>query len=59
MNIKKFLELLQQSKRYSMEGSILTIENYRTGEKIKLDLNVLEEYQEVFEEMQNINEEEF
>lgn len=56
MNIKEFLNLLNQSKRYSMEGSILKIENYRTGETIKLDLSVLEEYEKVFEEMQNIEE---
>lgn len=57
MNIKEFVNLLNQSKRYSMEGSILTIENYRTGEKVKLDLSVLEEYEEAFEEMQNIEKE--
>lgn len=43
--------LLNGSKEYSMEGPILTIRSYRTGETIKLDLRVLEHYEEVLEEM--------
>ena len=43
--------LLNGSKEYQMEGSILTIRSYRTGEEIKLDLSVLEYYEEVLEEM--------
>ena len=34
------LKLLNGSKEYSMEGSILTIRSYRTGEMIKLDLRM-------------------
>lgn len=44
-------KLLNGSKEYSMNGSILTIRSYRTGEEIKLDLSILEEYQDVLEEM--------
>ena len=43
--------LLNESKEYSMEGSILTIRSYRTGKEIKLDLSVLEYHEEVLEEM--------
>lgn len=46
-----FLRLLNESKEYSMTGSILTIRSYRTGKEIKLDLSVLEEYPQIFEEM--------
>ena len=46
-----FLRLLNESKEYSMQGSILTIRSYRTGKEIKLDLSVLEYYEEIFEEM--------
>lgn len=46
-----FLRLLNGSKEYSMEGSILTIRNYRTGETIKLDLSVLQHYENVLEDI--------
>lgn len=46
-----FLRLLNGSKEYSMKGSILTIRSYRTGEAIKLDLSVLQDYENVLEDL--------
>lgn len=46
-----FLDLLEGSKEYKMEGSLLTIRGWRTSKQITIDLSVLEEYQDVFEEM--------
>ena len=51
MAVEKLLKLLYASKEYSMQGSILSIKDYYTGEKIKLDLSVLEDYPDVLEEM--------
>ena len=49
--MNNFLKLLNGSKEYSMNGSILTIRSYRTGETIKLDLSVLAYNEEILEEM--------
>ena len=49
--MSNLLKLLNGSKEYQMEGSILTIRSYRTGEEIKLDLSVLAYNEEILEEM--------
>ena len=49
MNIERFYSLLRQSKRYEMQGSVLTISDYYTGESVSLDLSMLTE--EMLEEL--------
>lgn len=49
--MNEFLRLLNESKEYSMQGSILTIRSYRTGKEIKLDLSVLAYNEEILEEL--------
>lgn len=34
--------ILRSSKRYEMDGSILTLTHYHTGEPLKLDLSLLD-----------------
>lgn len=43
MDHKQFQKLLHSSKRYEMNGSILIISDYYTGEKINLDLSRIDE----------------
>lgn len=43
MTYKQFQRLLNQSKRYEMNGAILTITDYYSGEKINLDLSRIDE----------------
>ena len=50
-NVKLLKEILNGSKEYSMDGSVLSIKGYYSGDKIKLDLSVLLEYEDVVEEM--------
>lgn len=57
-NLNIFLDLLEGSKEYKMEGSLLTIRGWRTSKRITIDLSVLEEYPDVFEEMIYKEEEE-
>lgn len=45
----KFQKILQGSKEYHFEGTVLVLRNYHTGEEIRLDLSMLDE--EVFEEL--------
>ena len=53
-----FLDLLEGSKEYKMDGSLLTIRGWRTSKQITIDLSVLEEYPEIFKEMIYEEEEE-
>lgn len=55
-NMEKLKRILRDSKRYEMQGSILTLTHYYTGEEIKLDLSQISE--ETLEEMTAIEEEE-
>lgn len=43
MDILKFLQTVKGSKQYEFEGSVLTITNYRTGERVRLDLAKMDE----------------
>ena len=43
MNIERFYLLLRRSKRYELQGSVLTISDYHTGESVSLDLSMLTE----------------
>ena len=55
-NLEKLHRILNASKRYEMNGSVLTLTHYYTGEEIKLDLSKLDE--EVLEEIMVEEEEE-
>lgn len=55
-NMEKLQRILRNSKRYEMDGSILTITDYYTGEAITLDLGQLSE--ETLEEITVEEEEE-
>lgn len=57
-NVNLLKEILNGSKEYSMDGSILTIKDYYNGERIKLDLRVLLDYEDIVDEMvESANEE--
>ena len=51
--MKSQYELLQRilngSKEFNFEGTVLTLRSYRTGEEIRLDLSLIDE--ETFEEI--------
>lgn len=47
--MEKLQNILRNSKRYEMNGSILTLTDYYTGESISLDLSQMSE--ESLEEM--------
>ena len=49
MNINEVMEIINGSKRYSIDGPILEITGYYTGKMIKLDLSKLTE--EILEEL--------
>lgn len=55
-NLEKLQRILRASKRYEMNGSILTLTHYYTGEEIKLDLSQMSE--ETLEDMVVEEEEE-
>lgn len=55
--MEKLQTILRASKRYEMNGSILTITHYYTGEEIKLDLSKMSE--EALEEMTPEEDEEW
>ena len=59
--MSKAMEILQRilrnSKRYEMNGSVLTLTHYYTGEEIKLDLSQMSE--EALEEMTPEEDEEW
>lgn len=42
-NFKTFTEVLQGSKCYEFNGTILTLTGYYSGRQIKLDLSLLDE----------------
>lgn len=50
-NVKLLKEILNGSKEYSMDGSMLSIKGYYSGERIKLDLSVLLDYEDIVDEM--------
>lgn len=43
MNNLEFSRLIQGSKEYRFEGSVLTIIGYYTGKRVSLDLSLLTE----------------
>lgn len=43
MDFMKFQRLLNKSKSYTFEGSVLTITDYYTGEEVRLDLSMMDE----------------
>ena len=57
MGINKFMRLINGSKEYRFEGSVLEIVGYYTGESIKLDLSKITE--ETLEELIADDEEEY
>lgn len=50
-NVKLLRSVLFGSKEYKMDGSILTIKGYYSGDRIKLDLALLLDHEELVEEM--------
>lgn len=58
-NVKLLKEILNGSKEYSMDGSVLSIKGYYSGERIKLDLSVLLDYEDIVDEMVERAEEEW
>lgn len=50
-NVKLLRSILFSSKEYKMDGSILTIKGYYSGDKIKLDLALLLDHEDIVEEM--------
>lgn len=55
--MEKLQKILRNGKRYEMNGSILTLTHYYTGEEIRLDLSMISE--EALEEMTVEEEEEY
>lgn len=49
MGYSEFMRLLGRSKEYRMDGPVLTIIDYHTGDRIALDLSAISEDQ--FDEM--------
>lgn len=49
MSFQRFQRTLQGSMQYEFKGSVLTIRNYHTGERVSLDLSKMfeEEYHEL------------
>lgn len=43
-NMKLLNKIIQGSKEYEMKGTVLTLRSYYSGEKIKLDLSMIDEY---------------
>ena len=43
MDFTRFQRLLNSSKTYEFEDTVLIISDYRTGETVRLDLNQLDE----------------
>lgn len=56
VELRKALQIINGSKEYKFEGTILTVKNYYTGQAIELDLGKLTE--EILEELQPEPEEE-
>ena len=50
-NVKKLENILYRSKQFSFDGSVLTIIDYYKGDRIKLDLSVLLDYEDIVDEM--------
>lgn len=51
-----FKHILNRSKEYSFEGSVLTLRDYHTGETVEIDLSLID--QDTFEEIV-VEEEEY
>lgn len=49
MSNREFQRLLDRSIRYEIEGSVLRISDYRTGQSVALDLGLITD--EMFEEL--------
>lgn len=49
MNYEGFMRLLGRSKEYRIDGSVLTITDYHTGDGVRLNLAQIPE--DLFEEM--------
>ncbi|MEG1894669.1 MAG: hypothetical protein RR162_00415 [Oscillospiraceae bacterium] len=42
MEMKTFSKIINGSKQFSFEGSVLTIQHYYSGECVKLDLSAID-----------------
>lgn len=43
MNIEEFTALINGSKQYRFDGTVLTVTGYYTGKQIRLDLSKIDE----------------